>query len=353
MKKIIPPVDKALLKAELTPKNLFRATNRAGNELYIVGPESVNVIREIGRLREIAFRNDGGGTGQALDIDKFDTDPAYGYKQLVLWEPSSEEIIGGYRFCLCDEAVFDRFGQHILTSSHMFHFSRKFIKNYLPHTVELGRSFVSVEYQSSKSGAKGLYALDNLFDGLVSLRAAYAPRVKYYFGKMTIYPSYPEEAREMIMYFLKKYFGTNADLIVIRKEVKISNPRRFSKIFQGSNYKEDYKTLKTEVLKFGVSIPPLVNSYMQISPTMKMLGTAVNHEFGEVEETAILITFDELYHEKKTRHVESYMKELLARFQARFPNLTSNFKEVMLSKMNKRRSSSRSRWDRLRHRKSE
>ena len=321
MKKIIPPVDKALLKAELTPKNLFRATNRAGNELYIVGPESVNVIREIGRLREIAFRNDGGGTGQALDIDKFDTDPAYGYKQLVLWDPSSEEIIGGYRFCICDECVYDRNGQPILTSSHMFHFSRKFIKNYLPHTVELGRSFVSVEYQSSKSGAKGLYALDNLFDGLVSLRAAYAPRVKYYFGKMTIYPSYPEEAREMIMYFLKKYFGKNADLIDIRKEVKISNPRRFSKIFQGSNYKEDYKTLKTEVLKFGVSIPPLVNSYMNLSPSMIYFGTGINDEFADVLDSGILISYDGLYPEKIVRHAESFLKESLRAFRNRLRRL--------------------------------
>ena len=87
MKKIIDPVDKELLKAELNPEHHFRQTNRAGNELYIVGPECTNVISEIGRIREIAFRNDGGGTGEPLDIDKFDTDPAYGYRQLVLWDP--------------------------------------------------------------------------------------------------------------------------------------------------------------------------------------------------------------------------------------------------------------------------
>ena len=166
MKKIIDPVDKELLKAELNQETHLRETNRAGNQLYVVGPEAVNVIREIGRLREIAFRNDGGGTGEALDIDKFDTDPAYGYRQLVLWDPEAEEIIGGYRFCLCDEAVYDRFGQPILTSAHMFEFTKKFLRDYLPNTLELGRSFVSVEYQSSKAGSKSLYALDNLFDGI-------------------------------------------------------------------------------------------------------------------------------------------------------------------------------------------
>lgn len=317
MKKIIPPVERELLKAELNPEHLFRATNRAGNELYIVGPESVNVLREIGRLREIAFRNDGGGTGEALDLDKFDTNPAYGYHQLVLWDPSNEEIIGGYRFCICDEAVFDRFGQPILTSSHMFEFRRKFLRDYLPYTVELGRSFVSVEYQSSKSGSKGLYALDNLFDGLVSLRAAYAPRIKYYFGKMTIYPSYDEEAREMIMYFLKKYFGKHSKLIRIRKEVKIKRPRRFDSLFCGNDYKEDYKILKAEVLKRGVSIPPLVNSYMNLSPSMIYFGTGINDEFADVLDSGILISYDELYPEKIVRHAESFLKESLKAFRNR------------------------------------
>ena len=206
MKPIIEPVDKALLKAELTPERLLRTSNRAGNELYVVGPECVNVIREIGRLREIAFRNDGGGTGEELDIDRFDTDPAYGYRQLVLWNPDVEEIIGGYRFCLCDEAVFDREGQPHLTSAHMFEFSPRFIKNILPHTLELGRSFISLEYQSSKAGAKSLYAMDNLFDGIGALGVLYKKRIKFFFGKMTIYPDYPQEARELIMVFLKKYF---------------------------------------------------------------------------------------------------------------------------------------------------
>ena len=309
MKKIISPVDKELIKAELQEDKFLRKTNHAGNEIYVVGPESVNVIREIGRLREIAFRNDGGGTGEALDIDKFDTDPAFGYKQLVLWDPETEEIIGGYRFCFCDQCVYDKEGQPILTSSHMFRFSRKFMREYLPYTLELGRSFVSVEYQSSKAGAKGLFALDNLFDGISALMVLYKKRMRYLFGKMTIYPSYNEEAREMIMFFLKKYFGEKASLIHIRKEVKIQNPHRFSKLFKGDDFKEDYKTLKGEILKLGVSIPPLVNSYMNLSPSMIYFGTGINDEFADVLDSGIMITFEEMYPEKKKRHVESFLKE--------------------------------------------
>ena len=324
MKKIIDPVDRELLKRELDQDHHLRQTNRAGNELYVVGPESTNVIREIGRLREIAFRNDGGGTGEPLDIDKFDTDPAYGYRQLVLWDPQAEEIIGGYRFCLCDEAVFDRYGQPILTSSHMFEFTRKFLKNYLPHTLELGRSFVSVDYQSSKSGSKSLYALDNLFDGIAALGVLYKDRIKYFFGKMTIYPTYNKEARDIIMYFLKKYFGEKADLIKIRKQVKVENPRRFHRIFTGSDYKENYKILKAEVAKQGVSIPPLVNTYMNMSPTMIYFGTGINDEFADVLDSGILITFDDLYPEKINRHTNSFtqigwraIKGILKRFQRR------------------------------------
>lgn len=324
MKPIIEPVAREALLAELNEKTFLRKTNRAGNELYVVGPESVQVIREIGRLREIAFRTDGGGTGKELDIDEFDTNPAYGYKQLVLWDPQAREIIGGYRFCLCDQAVFDRFGQPILTSSHMFEFSKKFLKDYLPYTLELGRSFVQVEYQSSKAGAKALFALDNLFDGIAAIGILYNRRIKYFFGKATIYRGYPTEAREMIMVFLRKYFGRHSRLIRIRKEVKVEHPHRYSKLFKGLDFKEGYKVLKAEINKMGVFIPPLVNTYMNLSPTMDYFGTGINDEFGDVYDSGLMINFEDLYPEKRQRHLDSFLalgwqhlRKLLRRLQNR------------------------------------
>lgn len=324
MKPIIPPVDRDALLSELNEKTLLRKTNRAGNELYVVGPEAVNVIREIGRLREIAFRADGGGTGRELDIDEFDTNPVYGYKQLVLWDPEAKEIIGGYRFCLCDQAVFDRFGQPILTSSHMFEFSKRFLKEYLPYTLELGRSFVQVEYQSSKAGAKAIFALDNLFDGIAAIGVLYNRRIKYFFGKATIYRGYPTEAREMIMVFLRKYFGRHIRLIRIRKEVKVEHPHRYSKLFKGLDFKEGYKVLKAEITKMGVFIPPLVNTYMNLSPTMDYFGTGINDEFGNVYDSGLMINFEDLYPEKRQRHLESFvalgwqhLRKLLRRLQSK------------------------------------
>ena len=309
-KPIIAPVDRALLHAELTPDRLLRNTNRAGNEVYVVGPECPAVLQEIGRLREIAFRHDGGGTGESLDLDKFDTDPAYGYRQIVLWNPDTEEIIGGYRFCLGEDAVFDHTGQPILTSSHMFEFSRRFLRDYLPQTLELGRSFVAVEYQSSRDNPKSLYALDNLFDGIMAIAVLYKDRVKYLFGKMTIYSDYNEEARELVMYFLRKYFGKKGRrLLHIRNEVKPLQARRSARVFKGGSYKEDYKILKTEVAKLGVSIPPLVNTYMNLSPSMIYFGTGINDEFADVLDSGILITLEDVYPEKRQRHADSFLKE--------------------------------------------
>jgi len=239
----------------------------------------------------------------------------------------------------------DENGQPLLATSHMFHFSEDFVRDYIPHVIELGRSFVTPEYQSSKAGAKALFALDNLWDGLATLMVHH-PNQYFFFGKMTMYPSYDAIGHDLILHFLWKHFGGSEHLVQPIDPVLPKMDKRVAGlILKEDDFKKDYACLKEAVLSLGTSIPPLINSYMQVSPTMKMLGTAVNHEFGEVEETAILIAFDEIYHEKRIRHVESYMRELLARFQARFPNLTGGFKEVMLSKMDKRRSSSRSRWN--------
>ena len=322
MKAIIPPIPREAIRAELNPQTLLRTSNKAGNELYVVGPEAVNVIQEIGRLREIAFRADGGGTGEPLDIDKFDTDPAYGYKQLVLWDPDAQEIIGGYRFCLCADCVYDREGQPLLTSSHMFRFSKRFIKDYIPYTIELGRSFVSVDYQSSKAGAKSLFALDNLFDGLVALGILYKKQVRYFFGKATIYPDYPQEARELIMVFLHKYFGNEKRLLKIRKEVKVKNKKRYTQLFKGLDFKEGYRVLKAEVTRIGVFIPPLINTYMNLSPSMLYFGTGINDEFADVFDSGMLIEYENLYPEKRKRHADSFLQQgwqevrkVLRRFQ--------------------------------------
>ncbi|MBP3822044.1 MAG: GNAT family N-acetyltransferase [Bacteroidaceae bacterium] len=309
MEPIIAPVPVELLKSELTEEKRLRFTNKSNNEIYIVTwQDAPNTLREIGRLREIAFRAAGGGTGKAMDLDEFDTmeNP---YKQLIVWNPEAEEIIGGYRYLLGTEARFDEQGQPILATSHMFHFSDRFIHDYLPYTIELGRSWVTLEYQNTRAGAKALFALDNLWDGLGALTVV-KPGVRYLFGKMTMYPSYDRVARDMILFFLEKHFGDSEGLILPMKPLEIEQDRQeMQRLFCEEEFKADYRILNREVRARGYNIPPLVNAYMCLSPTMKMFGTAINYGFGDVEETGILIAVDEILDEKRVRHIDSFARE--------------------------------------------
>ena len=306
---IIQPIDKALLKSELTPERQLRMTNKSNNEIYVVtAHDAPNVMKEIGRLREIAFRTAGGGTGKAMDIDEFDTMENC-CKQLIVWNPEAEEIIGGYRYLFGSDWKIDITGQPILATSHMFHFSEQFMKDYAPYTVELGRSFVSLEYQNARANSKSIFALDNLWDGLGALTVI-NPQCRYFFGKMTMYPSYIRKGRDMILYFLKKHFDDKENLIIPIKPLKIETPEdELSAIFCKDNFKEDYRILNKHIRELGYNIPPLINAYMSLSPTMKLFGTAINYGFGDVEETGILIAVDEILEDKRVRHIDSYVKE--------------------------------------------
>ena len=306
---IISPVSKELLKSELTRERQLRMTNKSNNEIYVVtAHQAPNVMREIGRLREIAFREAGGGTGKEVDIDEFDTCDNC-YKQLIVWNPDEEEIIGGYRYLMGTDWELDDNGQPILATSHMFHFSEKFLRDYMPYTVELGRSFVSLEYQNVQKNTKSIFALDNLWDGLGALTVLF-PNLKYFFGKMTMYPSYVRKGRDMILYFLKKHFDDKENLITPMKPLVLeSDPDELERLFSGNNFKEDYRILNSEVRKMGYNIPPLVNAYMGLSPTMKLFGTAINYGFGDVEETGILIAVDEILEQKRVRHIDSFIRE--------------------------------------------
>ena len=306
---IIQPIDRKLLKAELTPERQLRMTNKSHNEIYVVTAQNApNVMKEIGRLREEAFRTAGGGTGKSMDIGEFDT-MDNGCKQLIVWNPENDEIIGGYRYLFGKDWKIQPDGQPHLATSHMFHFSEKFMKEYAPYTVELGRSFVSLDYQNVRQNTKSIFALDNLWDGLGALTVI-NPDCKYFFGKMTMYPSYIRRGRDMILYFLKKHFDDKQHLIIPIKPLKIETPEEeLAKIFCEDDFKADYRILNHEIRKLGYNIPPLVNAYMNLSPTMKLFGTAINYGFGDVEETGILIAVDEIFEEKRIRHIESFVKE--------------------------------------------
>ncbi|MFH0866594.1 MAG: GNAT family N-acetyltransferase [Bacteroidota bacterium] len=305
-KDIIPPVDKKILEKELSKDKFIRTTNNKSNEIYIVNNnDSPNIIREIGRLREITFRRAGGGTGNEIDIDEFDTCNSP-YNQLIVWDPKDRELVGGYRYIRCGDAEKNSKGEYMLATAHLFNYSDIFEKYYMPYTIELGRSFVQPLYQPLNDPRKGLYALDNIWDGLGAI-VIDNPDIRYFFGKVTMYLNFNQEARDMILYFLHKYFPDRENLVAPRFPRGIqTDTRKLKAIFDSNSYQEDYKILVQKVRKHNENIPPLVNAYMNLSPSMITFGTALNDTFGDVEETGILVTISDIYDIKKERHLHSY-----------------------------------------------
>lgn len=306
MQPIIDKIDPALIEAELTPERLLRHTNKGDNEIYVIDAHCApNTMREIGRLREIAFRDSGGGTGLECDIDEFDIMLPVPCRQMIVWNPSEREIIGGYRFITGKDIRVTDGAPHIATA-HMFRFSKEFLEDYLPNTIELGRSFVALDYQTTKSGPKAIYALDNLWDGLGALTVV-NPEIKYLFGKVTMYPQYNRECRDMILGFMHKHFPDPDNLVTPIEAIHSSaDSGIIQSRFNGEDYKEDFRILNHFIREHDLKIPPLVNSYMALSPTMRVFGTAINREFGDVEETGIFLRISDIFEEKKLRHIGSY-----------------------------------------------
>ncbi len=303
MQNLIDPIDRDVLKKELNRDTFLRNTNYGNIEVHLVNHHrQPNAIQEIGRLRELTFRVAGGGTGLAVDLDENDTCEDC-YDQLITWDPEEEEIVAGYRLIRCADATIDANGVHNLSTSHYFHFSEKFKTDYLPKTIELGRSFVQPKFQPSRENRKGVFSLDNLFDGLGAM-IVMNPDIKYLFGKVTMYPHYNKEARDLLLYFMNHYFPETEKLVwPIKPLGYFGDVSVFEGLFDDLSYKDGYKILNGRVRALGENIPPLINTYMGLSATMKTFGTALNDDFGEVEETGILITIDDIFQAKKDRHI--------------------------------------------------
>lgn len=299
---VIDPIDRQLLKSELNEERFVRDTNKGGNKIYFVNAHnSPHTMREIGRLREVSFASAGGGTGKEVDIDDFDTCENC-YQQLVVFSPEDEEIIGGYRFIDCSTIDLSD-PKHIeLSTAHYFDFSEKFVKDFLPQTVELGRSWIQPAYQPNIDPRKGIFALDNLWDGLGGIYVNY-PGMEHFFGKVTMYPDYNKEARDAVLYFMNHFFSDPDKLVTPKNPLMpVSDLTLFISSLKDKSFKEGVIILNAFTKERGERVPPLIKNYMSLSPTMKSFGTADNPDFGDVEETGILITVHEIYDAKKERY---------------------------------------------------
>jgi hypothetical protein len=308
MEKLIDPVPVHVIESELTPDKFVRKTNYGNNDIYIFNHHNApSLTLEVGRLRELTFRKAGGGTGKSCDLDNFDLQDIP-YNQLIVWSPEDKVIVGGYRFLIGKKASIDELGNIRMATYKLFNFSDKFIKEYLPYTIELGRSFVHPDYQSGQSSRKSIFALDNLWDGLGAI-VVENPDMHYFFGKVTMYTHYNKEARNILLYFINKHFPDPDNLLTLIEPLELNfNVPELEKLFPSNDYTENKRILNSELRKLGENVPPLINAYMNLSPSMRTFGTSLNHEFGDVEETAILIDIRDIYKSKIDRHINTYRR---------------------------------------------
>lgn len=296
MKEIIQPIDRDLLVAELS-KQSMKTTKRLENSIYFISAtDCPYLMLEIGRLREVTFRAAGGGTGKEVDIDEYD----YHFSHIVLWDSNDQEIIGSYRAALMKEL---KTGQKIYSpNAQLFNFSKKFISDYLPYTIELGRSFVQPKYQPRVDNKNGIFSLFNLFSGLECLIDMHSD-MKYFFGKFTMYSHYDVRARNLLLNYLKRKFPDPDKLVRPKKKVKLhlgyvrKNLFLLQTIFNQKSFKEEKKLLEVYLKQYGEYIQPLVDIYMGLSPTMRVFGGVHYEEFGNVDETGILISIQDIHPE--------------------------------------------------------
>lgn len=309
LKPIIPPVERELIEDELNEKRFVRHTNKGGNEIYILNHHnSPHTMREIGRLRELSFRDAGGGTGHEIDIDEYDTTDRC-YEQLIVWNPEDQEIIGGYRFITGSRALNPETGDYELSTAHYFDFSEQMKAEYLPYSIELGRSWVQPDYQPSVNPRKGVFALANIWDGLGALIINYSD-MKYFFGKVTMYTSYHKEARDLLLAFLANYFPDKDKLCYPKPDLFSGyDDALFEESFSNHpDFSDGFRLLHKLLKERGEWIPPLINIYMNLSSSMMTFGTAFNPDFGGVEETGLLVTIADIHQDVIDRHVSDYTK---------------------------------------------
>lgn len=302
MEPVRKPVDSGLLLSELSADKLIKRTNRDGNEIYeIIASDCPNVMQEIGRIRELAFRKAGSGTGKSADIDALDTG-AVPYKQLIIWDPAQKIILGGYRYKEGWNAEKSN-EQYILGTARLFEYSELFISEFLPHTIELGRSFIHPDFQTTGDSKKIMFVMDNLWNGLGSLITRF-PQLKYFIGQVSLYKSFDPLARDLIMYFFEKHCEQPDWLIRAKSPLSYHHSKEtVANILNASDRDNDLKILSREVRLRGETIPPMMNTYLNISPSLQSFGTVDNPYFENMEDTGIMITIGDIYASKKDRHL--------------------------------------------------
>ncbi|MFZ3617714.1 lysophospholipid acyltransferase family protein [Leclercia barmai] len=244
---IARPEDRVTLKRALTQAECLGST-ADGKTIYLWqrnGQEEAPILRELGRLREIAFRAVGEGSGKRRDTDRYDDD----YLHLILWDDEDLEIVGAYRFM--PGALK---GREALYSHSLFHYDDE-MQAILDQGIELGRSFIQPRYW----GRRGL---DYLWSGIGAYLARY-PHYRYLFGPVSISGGLPPAARDLLVAFYRLWFPATHPLATSRRPYPASLPDVLAQ-FGGEDYVEDLTRLKSLLGNLGCGIPPLYKQYSEL-----------------------------------------------------------------------------------------
>ncbi|MDD1794743.1 lysophospholipid acyltransferase family protein [Enterovibrio sp. ZSDZ42] len=290
---IAPPENPLALQEELQNSETLGITPD-GKIIYLYRYKNESsVMREIGRLREVAFRAVGEGTGQRRDIDIYDEH----YFHLVLWDPACLDIVGAYRFC-DTQAVIAQQGIQSLYTHSLFNYDEG-MTPYLNAGLELGRSFVQPKYWGKRS-------LEYLWLGIGAFLSKH-PHYRYLFGPVTISNAMPHAAKELLIFFYRTYFGATSDVARSKHPFNIDSQKEHELLnhFCRNDYQQDLKTLKVLLDNLGTSIPTLYKQYSELCETggVQFLDFGVDPDFSDCIDGLVMVDMSKLKEKKRQRYL--------------------------------------------------
>ena len=294
-KNIVHPTDKKLILNDVNAAETLGETEDKIKILLVRYEAAPALMREIGRLRELTFRKVGEGTGRKIDLDSFDP---Y-YQHIVLWDAAALEVVGAYRIAVGDEIYAQRGIPGFYTST-LFRFSEEFEK-YLPESLELGRSFVQPAYWNSQ-------ALDYLWHGIGAFLAA-RPQYNYLFGPVSVSASYSAEARELLVYFYRKWFGAEKSPVKAkhRFEFRKDAADRLGETLKATEYKQAFKELKQNLKHYGYAVPTLYKQYTELCDKggVNFFDFGIDKDFSDALDGFIFLKVGMVKETKLERYVYS------------------------------------------------
>ncbi|MFT7414762.1 MAG: putative hemolysin [Methylophagaceae bacterium] len=288
------PQERRAIKKELQQAELLGET-LDGKKIYLFDYQSDStVMNEIGRLREVTFRQVGEGTGKKNDLDRYDRD----YRHLILWDEHELEIAGAYRLAEV-KSLFLKSDTRGIYSQELFDYDQEKMASFFEQGIELGRSFVSPKYWGKRS-------LDYLWYGIGAYLKRY-PEIRYLFGPVSLSDSYPEFAKALIIIFYQHYFKDKAQLATARVPYRInSNIKQWANdVVTGLDYDADFKAMRVQLAHMNVSIPTLYKQYSDLCEMggVRFIDFNVDADFGNCIDGLVMVDLQALKPAKHKRYL--------------------------------------------------